>query len=441
MSMVFVLDAEKRPLNPVHPARARILLREGRAAILRRHPFTIILKAVIPSATPVLLRLKLDPGSQTTGIALLNDMTGEVVFAAELHHRGMTIKQALDRRRAVRHSRRQRKTRHRPPRFANRRCRSGWLPPSLGSRVANVVTWVKRLRSLAPIGTLSLELVRFDTQQMQNAEIRGVEYRQGELAGYEVREYLLEKWGQRCAYCGVTGVPLEVEHIIPRSRGGSNRVSNLTLACHSCNETKGARTAAEYGYPQIQSQARQSLRDAAAVNSTRWALYGALQATGLTVETGSGSLTKYNRMTRELPKTHWLDAACVGESTPPVLETTGIVVLQITATGHGRRQMCGPDKYGFPIRHRRRQKRHFGFATGDMVQAVVPRGKYPGTYVGRVAVRATGSFRVGRVDVSHRYCRLLMRADGYSYEMRKEGIAQPPAGNTRAPTAPIMGQS
>jgi 5-methylcytosine-specific restriction endonuclease McrA len=65
---------------------------------------------------------------------------------------------------------------------------------------------------------------------MQDAEISGVSYQQGELAGYEVREYLLEKWQRRCAYCGKTDVPLEIEHIIPKSRGGSNRVSNLTLA-------------------------------------------------------------------------------------------------------------------------------------------------------------------------------------------------------------------
>ncbi len=103
---------------------------------------------------------------------------------------------------------------------------------------------------------LSLELVKFDTQLMQNAEISGVEYQQGELAGYEVREYLLEKFGRRCAYCRKTNVPLQIEHIVPKVRHGSNRVSNLTLACKACNDAKGKRTAAEFGHPEIQTQAQ-----------------------------------------------------------------------------------------------------------------------------------------------------------------------------------------
>jgi 5-methylcytosine-specific restriction endonuclease McrA len=84
-----------------------------------------------------------------------------------------------------------------------------------------------------------MELVKFDTQLMENPDISGIEYQQGELAGYEVREYLLEKWGRKCAYCSETDLPLQIEHIIPRSRGGSDRVSNLTLACEGCNRLKG----------------------------------------------------------------------------------------------------------------------------------------------------------------------------------------------------------
>jgi hypothetical protein len=265
-----------------------------------------------------------------------------------------------------------------------------------------------------------VELVRFDTQQMQDVEIRGIEYQQGELAGYEVREYLLQKWGRRCAYCSATGLPLEVEHIVPRSRGGSDRVSNLTLACRTCNDRKGTQTAAEFGYPQIQAQARQPLKDAAAVNTTRWALYQQLQVTGLPVEIGSGGLTKYNRVQRGLPKTHWLDAACVGVSTPPALYIAGVRPLAITALGWGRRQMAGLNKYGFPIRHRARQKQYFGFQTGDLVRAVVPSGKHTGVHLGRVAVRANGSFHIGRADVPHRYCQRLLRADGYGYRILQE---------------------
>jgi 5-methylcytosine-specific restriction endonuclease McrA len=415
MSCVFVLDTQKRPLNPVHPGRARWLLTGGKAAVYRRYPFTIILKQPVAVHTLAPLRLKLDPGSQTTGLALVNDTAGSVVWAAELHHRGTQIKKALDRRRSVRRSRRARKTRHRPARFQNRRRPAGWLPPSLVSRVANVATWVARLRRLAPISALSLELVRFDLQQMQNPEITGVEYQQGELAGYEVREYLLEKWDRRCAYCGVTRVPLQIEHIIPRSRGGTDRVSNLTLACASCNQAKGNQTATEFGHPRLQAQARQPLTNAAAVNTARWTLYQTLQATGLSVETGSGGLTKFNRIQRDLPKAHWLDAACVGQSTPQPLRVAGVQVLAIRATGHGSRQMCRTDKHGFPRLHKARRTVYFGFRTGDLVRAVIPHGKYAGTHTGRVVVRARGRFQIGLVDVHHQYCRRVQQAVGYQY--------------------------
>src|SRR5690242_5098428 len=142
MSNVFVLDTNKQPLDPVHPGRARILLGSGKAAVFRRYPLTIILKEAIEHPAVHPLRLKIDPGSQTTGIALVEDGSGAVVWAAELTHRGPAIKHAMDQRRAVRRGRRQRTTRYRKPRFQNRRRRAGWIPPSLESRVANVLTWV-----------------------------------------------------------------------------------------------------------------------------------------------------------------------------------------------------------------------------------------------------------------------------------------------------------
>jgi 5-methylcytosine-specific restriction endonuclease McrA len=425
MSKVFVLDANQQPLTPVHPGRARLLLKEGKAAVWRRYPFTIILKRVVASCPSVRLRIKIDPGARITGLALVNDANGEVLWAAEMTHRGFAVKRSLDDRRAVRHSRRQRRTRYRPPRCANRRRPSCWISPSLESRLANILTWVARLWRLCPLGAISLELVKFDLAAMQNPDIAGVEYQQGELMGYELRNYLLEKWQRRCAYCQQTDVPLQIEHIVPRAKGGSDRASNLTLACQACNQAKGDQDVREYlaGKPDILAgllaQAKTPLRDAAAVNTTRWVLFERLKATGFPLETGSGGLTKYNRIRRTLPKTHWLDAACVGQSTPEHLETSQVVPLLIKATGHGNRQMCGV-KDGFPMRHRKRQKVHHGYQTGDLVRAVVPAGKKAGTYVGRVLTRASGSFDVvtkaGRIEgISHRYCQPIRRNDGYTY--------------------------
>jgi len=435
MNYVFVLNTNKQPLNPVHPGWARKLLSSGHAAVYKRYPFTIILKTLVKDADIQPLRLKIDPGSKTTGLAIVNDDTGDVTFAAELEHRGQQIKKSMDSRRAIRRGRRSRKTRYRKPRFLNRGRKEGWLPPSLRSRVENIETWIRRLRSLCPITAISLELVKFDTHAMQNPEISGVEYQQGELQGYEVREYLLEKFGRKCVYCGAENIPLQIEHIVPKARGGSNRVSNLTLACEPCNRKKGNQTAEEFGHPKVQAIASKPLKDAAAVNTTRWALYRRIKATGLPVEVGTGGRTKYNRSIRKLPKTHWLDAACVGASTPEVLAVKGMRPLVVIATGRGHRQMCGTNKHGFPIRHRTRQKQFFGFQTGDIVKAVVPKGKKAGTYVGRLLVRTTGSFDIrkqkalpicksGRVQgINHKYCRTIYRSDGYNYQ---KGATIPP---------------
>jgi hypothetical protein len=274
---------------------------------------------------------------------------------------------------------------------------------------------VQRLRRFCPISALSLELARFDTQLLHNPTISGVEYQQGSLMGYELREYVLERDGRICAYCRATGVPLELDHLIPESRGGPTRADNLTPACHDCNQRKGNRTASEYGFPQLMDRVKQPLKDAAAVNSVRWAIWRRLAATGLPLEVGTGGRTKWNRKRLLWPKTHWGDAAAVGASTPDQLTTASGPVLLIAARGHGSRQMCGTDKYGFPIRHKRRQKRFFGFKTGDLVRAVIPSGKYAGRLVGRIAVRSRPSFKLKRINVHPKYLRMLQRADGYAY--------------------------
>ncbi len=429
MSHVFLLDTNKQVLNPVHPGRARVLLSTGKAAVYRRFPFTIILKQAVQEPQVEALRLKIDPGSRTTGIAIVNDASGAVVFAAELTHRGQAIKKSPDDRRSCRRSRRQRHTRYRQPRFDNRRNKEkGWIAPSLLSRVCNIITWVKRLMCVCPIGAISQELVRFDPQLMENPAISGVQYQQGTLQGYEVREYLLEKGNRQCAYCGARDVLLQVEHIVPRARNGSSRISNLALACEPCNQKKGTQDIEVFlaQLPEVLARilaqaSTGTLKDVAAMNTTRWVLYERLKAGGLPVECGTGGRTKYNRVIRGLEKTHWLDAACVGASTPPVLQVAGVVPLLIKATGHGSRHMCRMDKYGFPrTGPKSRAKRVKGFQTGDMIKAVVTSGKKMGTYVGRVAVRASGSFNIttGQATIqgiSYRSCRPLHKVDGYRY--------------------------
>jgi len=431
MSKVFVLDTNQQQLNPVNPGRARILLDSGKAAIFKRFPFTIILKTTVEDPVVTEMRVKIDPGSKTTGLAIVNNHSGEVVFAAELTHRGQQIKLDLDERRGVRRGRRNRHTRYRKPRWQNRRNKKkGWLPPSLQSRISNVITWVQRFMRVCHITAVSQELVRFDMQLMENAEISGIEYQQGTLAGYEVREYLLEKWNRACAYCGKEHVPLQIEHMIPRAKGGTDRISNLCLACEKCNRAKGTKDIKDFlkKKPEllrkIVAQAKAPLRDAAAVNATRWELFRRLQTLGLPIECSSGGFTKYNRTTRDLPKTHWLDAACVGKSPPLEIKAIGMMPLAITAYGHGSRQMCLMNKYGFPRTDPKEKHPKHGFKTGDIVKAIVPAHlKRAGTHVGRMSAKASGSFTIATskgtiTDVGKNYCRKLQRADGYGYTQR-----------------------
>lgn len=444
MNRVLVLNHDKQPLMPTKPARARRLLSSGRATVYRRHPFTIILKEVIddPKTQPV--ELKLDPGSKTTGLALVGafERGREVLWAANLAHRGHAVKAGLDSRRSIRRGRRNRKTRYRAPRFLNRTRPVGWLPPSLLSRVANVRTWAERLRKFAPLSSVAVETVRFDTQLLQNPNIEGVQYQQGTLFGAELREYLLYRYQHTCAYCGGLSKDriLEREHIVPGSRGGSNRVSNQVIACRTCNQAKGnllpedwlaalqrsrsrINQARARNLVKVLQGIRPSLKDAAAVNALRYRIGDELKALGLPTTFWSGGRTKFNRTAQGYPKDHWIDAACVGETGARVRLPEGLRPLQITARGRGSRQMCRPDRFGFPRTRPKGRKRVQGFQTGDLVRLNQPAGRYAGLHVGVVTVRERGAFDIQthlqgqrrKITAPHTRFTLLQRSDGYAY--------------------------
>ena len=211
------------------------------------------------------------------------------------------------------------------------------------SRVFNINTWVKRLTQICPIDKIAVEHVKFDTQLMENAEISGVKYQQGELQGYEVREYLLEKYNRKCYYCDKKNIPLDIEHVIPKSIKVDNRVSNLVIACKECNSEKrdihpndldgkiGERAR------KALKNTKKSLADAAHVNTIRWKIVETLKQIGLPVCYGTGGRTKYNRTQASLPKTHYYDAASVG----CIPKDTDIKVLNIAAMGYGNREKFG----------------------------------------------------------------------------------------------------
>jgi 5-methylcytosine-specific restriction endonuclease McrA len=450
---VFVLDRYGKPVMPCTEKRARLLLERGRARVHRVLPFVIrLVDRSADSCTLQPLRLKLDPGSKVTGMALVRETNDGVAVLNlfELIHRGRQISEALTARRNLRRARRGRKTRYRAPRFLNRKKPDGWLAPSLQHRVDTTMAWVKRIRRWAPVTSLSTERVRFDMQAMENPEIASVEYQQGTLAGYELREYLLEKWGRKCMYCDKEGVPLQVEHIHAKANGGTNRVSNLGVACQPCNHEKAARNIRGFlkkdpaRLDRILAQAKRPLKDAAAVNATRWALFNSLKATGLPVEAASGGRTKFNRSRLGVPKTHALDAACVGAV--EAVSNWARPTLAIQAMGRGSYPRTRLDKHGFPRGYLMRQKSVHGFQTGDMVRATVQNGKKAGSYVGRVAVRESGYFNIqsGKdvvQGIGYRYCTIVQRADGYGYTFNMDSNTLAGAGHASRAALSLPGMN
>ena len=250
--------------------------------------------------------------------------------------------------------------------------------------------------------------------------LEGVDYQRGTLHGFEVREYLLTKFGHRCVYCDAQGVPLNLDHVAPRARGGSDRVSNLVLSCVPCNQAKGAQDVRKFAPDRATltlARAKRSLRDAAATQSIRNATLRALG--GITpVECSTGGRTKWNRTQLGLPKGHTIDAAALGDVSAVHGWNGPVLVVRVTGRGSYRRGL--PDRFGFP-RTKPGPKQVHGFQTGDLVRAVVPPGmKTSGVHVGRVAIRSSGSFRVGKVDgINRKYCQTIQRSDGYEHNMRK----------------------
>jgi 5-methylcytosine-specific restriction endonuclease McrA len=436
-SWVFVLDKHGQPLQPTTPARARRLLRQRRAVVARHTPFVIRLKdRVVDESEVDGVEIGIDPGSRHSGIAVFTALQGErrSRFSIQVDHRGEAIRRRIAQRALFRRNRRSRNLPYRAPRYSNRARPDGWLAPSLRHRVETTLNWVDRLSRWAPVRAAHVESVAFDTHAISAGRpLNGVEYQHGTLHGMEVREYLLAKWSYSCAYCGMGGAPLNIDHLHPRARGGSDRIANLVIACVTCNQGKGDQRIEDFlvDRPEllerIKTQVKTPLRDAAVAQATRTALLKGI-GSRLPTQSASGGRTKWNRTRFGLPKTHTLDALAVGRCA--AISETSKQVLVATCTGRGTYTRTRPDRYGFPRLRLPRQKRIHGFATGDFAKAVIPAGKKRGTYTGRVSVRISGNFNIATGQrivqgLRHKHFRLLQRADGYSYTRKEEGMSSP----------------
>lgn len=418
---VFVLDTNKRQLKPCPPDRARHLLSKDKAAVFRRYPFTLILNKEAENLPEPYLELRIDPGSKFTGFALVDLNSNAVVWAMELEHRGSEISSDLQRRAGARRRRRTANVRHRKSR-PNRHKPSGWLPPSLIHRVATVETWVKRIMKFAPVVSIAVEQVKFDLQKLENPNIEGIEYQQGTLAGYTLREAILEHWGRECAYCKAKDVPLQIEHIHPKSKGGTNRFNNLALACECCNQKKGDQSIEEFlsddpiRLKQIKDHRKKSLSDAAAVNATRNKIVEVLAPLTNLLNIGNGAWTKMVRTQAGYDKAHWLDAVCTATDIAPILRTNQ--PLRVKTNGHGNRQFVRMNKYGFPCSKPKQPFKEW--KAGDIVRVLFSKGKHKGmNVVGRIKTAGAGGCEITangkRISFKPKDASPIHRSDGYRY--------------------------
>lgn len=426
-AFVAVLDVNGKPIMPTSGKRARKFLVSGRAHVVRVRPFVIQMHDTYQEDCILTdMVVKVDPGSKHTGIAVaIQSEPGvlKVTNLIELHHRGKQISMQLTKRAMLRRARRSRNTRYRAARFLNRAKPKGWIAPSLMHRVITTVNWCKRLMKWYPITELAVERVKFDMQKMQDASIRGQEYQRGELFEREVMEYLLAKYDHTCVYCDTKEARFEKDHVIARSQNGSNRISNLVLSCRPCNQAKDSLPVQTFlakdpaRLARILKQLKTPLRDAAAVNATRNRLLLEMIKLGLPVSTGTGAQTKWNRGKFNIPKTHALDAVCVGVVND--VSDWQRPHLEVKCSGRGRYARTASDKYGFPRLYASRQKLHAGFQTGDLVRAYRPSEKK--SYVGIATVRTDLGFTIDLglskypIKATSRNCKCLQKADGYRY--------------------------
>lgn len=315
--MVYVQNKNGKPLMPCKEAKARHLLKDGKAEVINVEPFTIRITYLVENPKVQEVVVGVDTGSKKIGIAATS--RGKSLYQAEIALRD-NIRKKMDERRMYRINRRSRKYRYRAPRFDNRTRKEGWLPPSIQSKVNTTIKAVRRVAALLPVSKINVEIANFDTHAMQKGLKKlpcGWMYQRGELYQEEnIKSFVRSRDSYVCVYCKKEGD--EVDHIIPTSKGGATKVSNLVCACHECNQKKGDQTAEEYGHPKVQERAKESLKDAAHAQAGKTNLLKQLREIA-PVSVTYGHITKVNRKTLGLEKSHYIDAVVIAGEGNPVM--------------------------------------------------------------------------------------------------------------------------
>ncbi len=305
LQKVFVLNMRGQPLMPCSQCKARKLVDAGKAAWIKHTPETIQLK-IATGETKQDITLGVDPGARHIGLSAATKK--DELYAAEIETRTDNHK-LLSERRDLRHARRNRKTRYRAKRFDNRARPKGWLAPSIEHRLRTHLSRIAEVMRLLPVTKIVVEVASFDIQKLQNPDISGEEYQQGPSLGeYNRRAAVLARDGYQCCYChGKSKDPyLEVHHIESRRTGG-NAYNNLVTLCHTCHQ------ALHNDKITLNRKRGSSFINTAYMNITSPKLVERLKATYPEVEIAItyGYITKFERDTRGIAKSHCADAFCI----------------------------------------------------------------------------------------------------------------------------------
>ena len=347
---VFVTGRDGKALDPCCPKRARQLVESGRAKHAGHRPWTIqLMDRYVGDGKTVVHphELRLDPGARRSGIAVVMRLEREdhVVYQEEITHR-RDISERMRQRRGYRQGRRGRRWR-RPEQFLNRRKGPDWRAPCIASVVANLEHRTARLAARSGAQVVRVEHAKFDLQKMRNPEIHGKEYQEGPLYKTHRREYIATQWGHRCGYCDTgdweDGRKFTLDHVLAKSRGGTDDLWNLVYACAPCNNRKDTILVEEFLAEDPERLARILKERKEPSASATWtdlvvtSLRTKLERRDFVVLTSTGADTAYTRRENGIEKTHANDAACVGAQA----RVTRLRVPQRwRAVGHGRRQQA-----------------------------------------------------------------------------------------------------
>ena len=298
--VVYVLNKYGKPLMPCHPAKARILLKQKKAKVVQRTPFTIQL-LYGSSGYKQEITLGVDSGYTHIGLSAITDK--REIYSSEVQLRN-DIVELLSERRQYRRFRRYRKTWYRKPRFLNRKKPEGWLAPSIQHKLDSHIKAIEQVKKILPVTKINIEVATFDIQKIKNPDISGREYQNGEQIGFwNVREYVLYRDNHTCQVCKGKSkdTVLEVHHIVSRQVGG-NRPDNLITLCKTCHQKY------HQGKLNLDFKPSMGFKAETFMSAIRWRLVNILRKKGNVVSHTYGYVTKQRRIALGLPKKHINDA-------------------------------------------------------------------------------------------------------------------------------------